>query len=77
MKPEFLKLNPSHTIPVLDDNGVIISDSHAINSYLADKYGKNDSLYPKDLVARSRVNEKLYFDTGFLFCRYRFLVVSI
>jgi len=77
LKPEFVKLNPYHTIPVLDDNGVIISDSHAIISYLADKYGKTDSLYPKDIVARARVNQKLYFDTGFLFCRYRFLVEPI
>jgi len=73
LTPEFLKLNPSHTIPTLDDNGVIITDSHAICTYLCDKYGQNDSLYPKDLAKRAVVDSRLHFDTGVLFARNRFL----
>lgn len=68
-----LQLNPSHTIPIFVDNGVVIVDSHAICTYLCDKYGKIDSLYPKDLAKRSTVDARLHFDTGFLFCRLRFL----
>lgn len=70
---EFLKINPQHTIPVLDDNGAIIIDSHVICCYLVDKYGKNDDLYPKDLVKRSEVQTRLFFDCGHLFARLRFL----
>lgn len=77
LKPEFLKLNPAHTIPVFEDNGVVITDSHAIIAYIVDKYGKDDTLYPKDIVQRAKVNEKMFFDTGFLFCRLRLLAVSI
>jgi len=73
LTPEFLKMNPQHTVPTLDDNGVIITDSHAICTYLCDKYAPDDSLYPKDLVKRSTVDARLHFDTGFLFARLRFL----
>ena len=36
--------------------------SRAIMMYLADQYGKNDSLYPKDVKKRAIVNQRLYFD---------------
>jgi glutathione S-transferase len=37
---EHLKLNPNGHIPVLDDNGLVIWESMAINLYLVEKYGK-------------------------------------
>ncbi|EDW91641.1 glutathione S-transferase 1 [Drosophila yakuba] len=64
LKPEFLKINPLHTVPVLDDNGFYLSDSHAINSYLVSKYGRNDSLYPKDLKKRAIVDQRLHYDSS-------------
>uniref|UniRef100_A0A1Y9HAD7 glutathione transferase n=1 Tax=Anopheles farauti TaxID=69004 RepID=A0A1Y9HAD7_9DIPT len=71
-KSEFLKMNPQHTIPVIDDDGVIVRDSHAIIIYLVQKYAKDDSLYPEDPVTRARVNAGLHFDSGVLFSRLRF-----
>lgn len=59
-------MNPQHTIPLLVDDGAIIYDSHAICAYLVGKYGKNDSLYPTDLVHRAQVDARLHFDTGYL-----------
>ncbi|XP_053667097.1 glutathione S-transferase 1-like [Anopheles marshallii] len=73
LKPEFLKLNPKHTIPVLDDNGTIISESHAIMIYLVQKFGKADALYPSDIVQQARVHEALHFESGVLFARLRFI----
>ncbi|XP_068143764.1 glutathione S-transferase 1-like [Drosophila tropicalis] len=64
---EFLKKNPQHTVPLLDDNGLIISDSHAIVCYLVDKYAKSDELYPKNLGKRALVNQRLYFEATVLF----------
>lgn len=70
-------MNPQHTIPTLNDNGNIVLDSHAICAYLVDKYAKDDSLYPKDLVKRANVNARLHLDSGHLFARLRFLYEPI
>jgi len=50
--PEHLKLNPNGHIPVLDDDGLILWESMAINLYLAEKYGKN-SLWPAAVEAHA------------------------
>uniref|UniRef100_A0A1B6H460 Uncharacterized protein n=1 Tax=Cuerna arida TaxID=1464854 RepID=A0A1B6H460_9HEMI len=60
-KPEFLKLNPLHTIPVIVDDGFVLWESHAIITYLVSKYGKDDSLYPKDLKKRAIVDQRLHY----------------
>ncbi|PPR77913.1 MAG: Glutathione S-transferase GstB [Alphaproteobacteria bacterium MarineAlpha2_Bin1] len=38
---EFVKLNPHSKIPVINDNGYVLYESHAILRYLNSKYGKN------------------------------------
>ena len=37
--PEFLKINPSGLIPSIDDDGLVLHESLAINLYLARKHG--------------------------------------
>lgn len=65
-----LQMNPQHMIPTLDDNGVVLWESRAILAYLANRYGKTDSLYPKDPVKRARIDQKLFFDMGTLYQRF-------
>ncbi len=42
--PEFLALNPNGAVPVIEDDGFALSESMAINLYLAKKHG--GGLYP-------------------------------
>lgn len=37
--PDFLKMNPHGRVPVIDDDGVVVWESHAILRYLAARYG--------------------------------------
>lgn len=76
MTAEFLKINPTGTIPALIDGDVCVYDSHAIGIYLAQKFGKDDSLYPRDFVRRTVVNERLFFEASFLFARLFEICVS-
>ncbi|XP_073817742.1 glutathione S-transferase 4-like [Musca autumnalis] len=71
LKPEFLKINPQHTIPTLVDNGFAIWESRAIMIYLVEKYGKQDDpLYPSCPKKRALINQRLYFDMGTLYKSY-------
>jgi glutathione S-transferase len=69
MKPEYIKMNPQHTVPVLDDNQFYISESRAALQYLANAYGtpQTESLYPKDAKKRAVVDQRLLFDMGTLY----------
>lgn len=62
--PEYTAINPNQAVPVLDDDGWLLSESSAILKYLADKVGS--AAYPKELRARARVNEMMdWLNTGF------------
>eukprot|EP00102_Acyrthosiphon_pisum_P025074 XP_016662284.1 PREDICTED: glutathione S-transferase 1-1-like [Acyrthosiphon pisum] len=68
MKPEFLKLNPQHSIPTLEIGEFIMWESRAIIVYLVQTYGKyNDLLFPKDKKKQARINQILQFDLGTLY----------
>jgi glutathione S-transferase len=54
---DFGALNPSRLVPVLDDDGFVLTESSAILKYLADK--TRSPLYPTGLQARARVNERM------------------
>jgi len=50
--PEFRAMNPFGQLPVVDDDGVIVSESGAILLYLARKSG---ALIPRDLAGEAQV----------------------
>lgn len=53
-QPEFLRLNPAGAIPTIVDNGFALSESLAINLYLAKTYGAG-RLYPTDPRAEAEI----------------------
>ena len=59
-KPEFLMLNPAGTIPVMQDGGLILTDSSAILTYVAALAGPA-WLGDDDAVMRARVAQWLAF----------------
>ncbi|GLZ19369.1 glutathione S-transferase family protein [Burkholderia plantarii] len=56
--PEFTRLNPNRKIPVLVDDGLVVTESGAILIHLAEKAGK---LLPAGPAARAAVIEMLMF----------------
>ncbi len=59
----FRALNPFGQVPVIDDDGTIVSDSNAILVYLAKKYGTATWL-PEDAEGAARVTRWLSIAAG-------------
>jgi glutathione S-transferase len=53
--PEFRAMNPNTRIPVIDDEGTIVWESHAIVRYVAAKYGKG-TLWAEDPAERAKAD---------------------
>lgn len=58
--PEMLRYNASGKGPVLDDDGVVVTDSAAICAYLADKHPEK-RMGPENLAERAHLNAWLFF----------------
>jgi glutathione S-transferase len=68
LAPNFVAINPNHTVPVLVDGDLTLTESSAILKYLADLTGS--CAYPAELRERARVNQAMdWFNTGF-YARY-------
>ena len=60
--PEYIRLNPSQKIPVLQDGDFVLSESAAIVNYLAQSYGASRNLLlPANTRERARYDEWCYF----------------
>ncbi len=62
-QPEFLAKNPLGQVPVLDDNGTVLTDSNSILMYLATTYGEGRWL-PTDAVGAAQVQRWLSIAAG-------------
>jgi len=54
-KPEFVAINPRHTVPTIVDDGYALWESMAILEYLDERFTAGPRLYPGDLKMRARV----------------------
>lgn len=69
LKPEFLSINPLHTVPTIIDHGnhdFILWESRAIMQYLVEKYSPGHDILPTDVTKRAQMNKWLYFDATVL-----------
>jgi glutathione S-transferase len=60
---EFGAMNPNRRVPVIDDGGTVVWESHAIVRYLAAKYGVG-SLWPEDAGLRERADMWMEWTTA-------------
>ncbi|XP_075539440.1 glutathione S-transferase 4-like [Dermacentor variabilis] len=56
---EYLKVNPFHKVPAIDDEGFIVYESNAIAYYLLRKYAPDSKLYPACIKTRTRIDQVL------------------
>jgi len=63
-KPEFLRKNPFGQVPVIEDGDTTLYDSNAILVYLALRYDKSGTWYPRDPIAAARVQQWLSVAAG-------------
>uniref|UniRef100_A0A182PZ89 glutathione transferase n=1 Tax=Anopheles epiroticus TaxID=199890 RepID=A0A182PZ89_9DIPT len=67
---EFMRMNPEHTIPTLDDNGFYLGESRAILSYLVDAYRPGHTLYPNIPKEKALINRVLHHDLGSFYPKF-------
>jgi glutathione S-transferase len=58
--PAFLALNPTGKVPVLVDGDVVLTESSAIQLYLAEKFPQAD-LIPQDIAKRGQMYRWIFF----------------
>jgi glutathione S-transferase len=67
--PEFLKMNPAHLTPMLEEQGLpraTLWESCAIMQYLCNKHGL-EAFYPTDPAARAMVDSAMFYLVGTLY----------
>ena len=64
LKPDFLRLNPNHKVPVLEDDGQVVWESGAILLHLGEKYDRQGVILPSDPRLRMAAIQYAFFQTG-------------
>lgn len=57
--PAYIALNPNARVPTIDDDGIVVWESAAINLYLAEKY--ESPLWPQTVAGRARMLQWAFY----------------
>lgn len=77
LTPEFLEMNPGHTIPFLKDGDFILSESRAILQYLVEAYAPESNVLGRFAKKRAKIQQMLNLDMGTLFPRLAGIYVRL
>jgi glutathione S-transferase len=58
-EPWYARINPNQRVPSIDDDGVVMWESAAVNLWLAEKYGS--PLWPRDLRGKARMLQWAFY----------------
>jgi glutathione S-transferase len=75
MSPEFVKINPQHCVPTIEDEGFYLWESRAILTYLIESRAPH--LMPTSPQEKAVMNQRLQFEQGKLATKYAELFVSV
>lgn len=73
--PEYLQMNPQHTVPMIDDDGFYLWESRAILCYLMESSAPH--LLPASPKERAVLNQRLYSEMGGVGRQYAAIYVSL
>ena len=73
---EFEGMNPMKQVPVINDNGFVLSESRAILAYLVNQFAPGHVLYPADPMQRAQIDRVLYL-TAELWQRGRLMAKAV
>lgn len=73
---EFQRRNPNGLVPVLEDDGFVLWESHAIVRYLADCHGRG-GLWPEDVRVRADANRWMDWQLGSVWPPFRVVFIGL
>lgn len=73
---EFRQRNPNGLVPVLEDDGFVLWESHAIVRYLADRHGRG-GLWPEDVCVRADANRWMDWQLGCVWPPFRVMFIGL
>ncbi|MFY9328151.1 MAG: glutathione S-transferase family protein [Georgfuchsia sp.] len=64
VSPGYLKINPVGSLPAMEDDGLILTESGAIINYILTHYGNGRLVPPAGSLDAARVDEWMYWSEG-------------